>query len=157
MSALVNISESHNNARYAKLRRQVGKVNFRIKNKLRVNSFVASRCVCVDTSKTISKRVGYECVVNVSITNPSPYLHWQELCGANFVWPCAANHPNATKANIEFVKKDAFFWDHIFVATNLTALQMFRLYPRIESREAINIPNSIRICCWIYSFGVQLN
>ena len=115
---LVQTSEK---ARYAKLIGSVGKRNQRIKNEIRVDPFVTSRCVSIDSRQMICESIGPKRLIDKFPRETVFYDKGQKLCRADCICLRIVNLPNAFESNIQFVEKNAMIGNYEFDTANVTA------------------------------------
>ena len=130
----------YHNARYAKLRGQVGKRDLRIQNKIGVDSFMASRSIGVDFCKVISECIRLQCIVYKFWRNSVVGDKWQELCRTDFIQTRIVDFPNATESHIELIEQYAFVRNNVFGASNIATPKILALLTFVISRKTKQLP-----------------
>jgi len=144
-------------ARYAKLIGSVGKRNQRIKNEIRVDPFVTSRCVSIDSRQMICESIGPKRLIDKFPRETVFYDKGQKLCRADCICLRIVNLPNAFESNIQFVEKNAMIGNYEFDTANVTASDGLNSLSFVESRQTVKMPCLIRKNCGIHAFRFQVN
>ena len=145
------------NARYLKLSGKVRQWNRRVQNEVRINSFVTSRSICVDTGQAFCKCFRANSLINKIRRNTILDYKRKEFCGADFIGRGIIDFPNPTKANIQFIEEDTTIWNYIFNASNFIPQKIFDLSPIIKARKTKKFPFLVWIQRWVNALGNQID
>ena len=145
------------NARYLKLGGKVWQRDGSVQNEVRIDSFVASRSICVDTGKVFSKCFRADSLVYKLRRNTSLDHEGEVLCGTDLIGRGVINFPDSAKANIQFVEENTPIGNNILNASNFISHKMFNLLSIVKTRKTEQIPSLIWIQRWVNALSNQIN